>query len=157
MSPTSPQRSTRTKVPGIHRARFEDPNLQRVIDSITEVVEVGRGIRGQELDRYATMRDKQELEHRINELIDKSTDKIISIASANPLVIPDYGKNFIVTGTTNFGSISDAWEARRILLIFADSLTIASGTFANFGSDIAVSANDTLDIFYDNSGNWLII
>ena len=54
-----------------------------------------------------------------------------TVASANPLKIPQVGDVITVTGTTNFSSIShadnEAWRGRKITLVFTDILRITEG------------------------------
>lgn len=56
---------------------------------------------------------------------------IPSIASANPLPVPNNGEVFNVSGVTNFGSINGGYAGRKITLIFTGVLTITSSTVNN--------------------------
>lgn len=53
----SNDRTTATKVPSVQRVKVSDQNLQRFINSVTEVLEVREGNRGQSLDKNITWRD----------------------------------------------------------------------------------------------------
>lgn len=51
-----------------------------------------------------------------------------TVASADPLHLPGHlGNVFIVSGTTNFGSISGGYPGREVTLLFSGALTVANG------------------------------
>jgi hypothetical protein len=78
-----------------------------------------------------------------------------SIASADPLNLPINGNAFIVTGTTNFGTISGGWAGRIVVLKFTDALTIFDGGGSvKLAGNFTSTADDMLTLLYD--GNvWL--
>ncbi len=74
-------------------------------------------------------------------------------ASASPLVIPDSGEYFVISGTVNFSALSKINQiGRRVTLRFEDVLTISnSGTLKLVGGTFATTANDTLTLICDGS------
>jgi hypothetical protein len=78
-----------------------------------------------------------------------------TIASADPLVPTPEFNGFTVTGTTDFGSISNAevYAGKTIVLTFEGVLTVFDGTFVNIAGDYVTSANDTLTLYSDGT-NW---
>jgi len=78
---------------------------------------------------------------------------LATIASADPLAVPQEGDVFYVSGTTNFGNISGGWAGRKITLIFQGALTIThSANITLAGSaNFAVTAGDTLTLVFKSS------
>lgn len=77
-----------------------------------------------------------------------SDDVIQSVASASPLVIPDDGDVFYITGTTNFSSISRYYQSGRVIILrFADVLTITASTTLKLSASFTTSADDTLMLY----------
>jgi hypothetical protein len=64
-----------------------------------------------------------------------------SLASAQPLLIPATGKDFNISGATNFGDIQAGWAGRQIVLYFAGVLTVVHGTGAATSIRLDGSAN----------------
>jgi len=51
-----------------------------------------------------------------------------TIASADPLVLPNTGEIFTVTGNVSIGTIGHGWAGRRVTLVFTGNLTLYSST-----------------------------
>jgi len=58
------------------------------------------------------------------------TSATISVASAQPLLVPATGRAFNITGSTNFSNLQSGWAGREVTLIFTGALTVVSGTGA---------------------------
>jgi len=50
-----------------------------------------------------------------------------SVASADPLILPNSGDIFTVTGTTSFGTLGHGWLGREVTLVFTGNLSVFSG------------------------------
>ena len=78
-----------------------------------------------------------------------------SVASAASVLLPANGDLFTITGTTNFGGLAHGWAGRRVTLIFADNLTVFSGTGAvtNMkllsGGNLTTSAGAVLSLVHN--------
>ena len=82
-----------------------------------------------------------------------------TLASADPLALPQNGEAFNITGTTNFGTITGGVDGREVTLFFAGILTVFSGT-ANSdavrlsgGANLTTTAGGTLTIRH-NGTQW---
>ena len=78
---------------------------------------------------------------------------IQTVASASPLVLPDEGEVFNISGTTSFSAISQRNQTgRRVTLIFAGILTVTnSGTLKVVGGTYTTSSADTLSLICDGT------
>lgn len=56
-----------------------------------------------------------------------NTVVIASIPSADPLLLPATGDEFIVTGTVGHGTISGMWAGRKVTLIYTGALQVSDG------------------------------
>lgn len=65
-----------------------------------------------------------------------------SIASSAAVFLPNNGSTFIITGTTNFGSLGYGWMGREVMLIFTGVLDIFNGTSSV--TDIKLSGGASL-------------
>lgn len=80
------------------------------------------------------------------------TSKSDTIASANPLSIPNVGSTFHVSGTTNFSTISASYAIGRIVtLIFDGVLTVSTGASLTLQASMTTAANNTLTIVNDGT------
>lgn len=80
------------------------------------------------------------------------TSKSDTIASANPLVIPNAGDNFHVSGTTNFSTISaPSAIGREVTLIFDGVLTVSSGASLAVASNFTTAAGYALKLINDGT------
>lgn len=77
-----------------------------------------------------------------------------SVASADPLHLPGHlGDVFIVTGTTNFGTLTGGYPGRKVTLLFAGALTVANGGSMrlNGGVSFVTAAGRSLTLVWDGS------
>ncbi len=78
--------------------------------------------------------------------------QIPSVASADPLNLPSNGDKFIVTGTTNFGTINHGWAGREVTLIFSGVLTVFDGgATVKLNGNFTSTANSVLRLMHDGS------
>ena len=71
------------------------------------------------------------------------------VASADPLTIPMTGDLFLVTGSTDFGTLIGGWPGRRVLLIFSEALAIFDGGTMNLTGDFIATPGSCLEIIFD--------
>ena len=82
-----------------------------------------------------------------------------SVASATPLIVPNTGSSFTITGTTSFGELGYGWVGRQITLIFTAALTVYHSTGTTDPSsirlsgnaDFTVAAGSTLTLIHNNN------
>jgi hypothetical protein len=91
-----------------------------------------------------------------NTLTNVTNDFALSVASADPLVLDREMTVFLVTGTTNFGTISNPenHKGRSIVLKFAGALTVNDGGNMNLAGSFVTTADDTLVLVSTGTG-WL--
>ena len=88
-----------------------------------------------------------------------SNDSVISIPSADPLILTNYGNVFNVTGTTGFGNLGTGWANRKVTLIFSGILTVYSSTGTRSsmrlsgGTNFVTSSGSTLTLVH-NGTQW---
>lgn len=89
--------------------------------------------------------------------VDNGTTRIKSVASASPLIVPNTGGFFTITGTTSFSDIQDGWAGRQITLLFTGILTITgSATVSIAGGTFTSAAGSTLTLIH-NGESWFEI
>lgn len=77
-----------------------------------------------------------------------------TVASADPLHLPGHlGNVFIVSGTTNFGSISGGYPGREVTLLFSGALTVANGgnLRLNGATSFTTAAGRSLTMVWDGT------
>lgn len=77
-----------------------------------------------------------------------------TVASADPLHLPGHlGNVFIISGTSNFGSMSGGYPGRRITLLFSAALTVlnGSGIRLNGSANFAAAAGSSLTLVWTGS------
>ena len=89
-----------------------------------------------------------------------NTSAVSTVASASPMVIPNTGTVFGVTGSTGFSVMNYGWPARQIILIFNNSITLTSGSGNNSlnlaGGTFTATGGSTLTLV-SNGGAWFEI
>lgn len=81
---------------------------------------------------------------------------VVNLASAAALALPALGSIFLITGTTNITSITNAFapvNGRRITLIFQDALTFTDGSNLKLAGNFVTTADDTITLV-SNGANW---
>lgn len=87
---------------------------------------------------------------------------IISLASAASISLPVSGSDFLITGTTSFGTLLGGWKGRQVTLYFQSALTVNHATGAtsnmrlNNGANFSVTATGTLTLRH-NGTQWFEI
>jgi hypothetical protein len=87
---------------------------------------------------------------------------VISIASAAAISLPANGFDFLITGTTTFGTLNGGWKGRVVTLYFQSALTVNHSTGATSsmrlsgGANFAVTATGTLTLRH-NGTQWFEI
>lgn len=78
-----------------------------------------------------------------------------SVASADPLALPNSGKVFNVTGTTNFGTLNGGFAGRTVTLIFSGNLSVFNGPSMGLknGANFTASAGSSLTLTH-NGTKW---
>jgi len=80
---------------------------------------------------------------------------VATVASASAIGLPMNGETFLISGTTDFGTLGPGWKDREVTLIFEDALTVFTGTGANTAMrldqnvNFNVLAGDTLTLKHD--------
>lgn len=83
-----------------------------------------------------------------------------TVASAATVLIPPSQNIFLISGTTNFGSMTGGWLGRIITLIFQGSLTLSTGGAAPNGllclggQNQAMTSGSVVSFMYNASGVW---
>jgi hypothetical protein len=85
------------------------------------------------------------------------TSRLISVASASPLIIPSTGNVFNITGTTNFSDIQYSWASRQITLIFTGILTITNSATMNIAGGTFTTASGSTLTLVNNGQVWFEI
>lgn len=75
------------------------------------------------------------------------------IASAATITLPEGGKAFFITGTTNITNITASHRGRVVTLQFFDVLTVVDGGNLRLLANFATSGSDTLTLMCDGV-NW---
>lgn len=78
------------------------------------------------------------------------------IASADPITIPTQGDTFLVSGTTNMGTVGGRWGGRKVTLIFQGVLTLFHGTGSQNvklagSTNLTTAAGTVLTIVHDGT------
>lgn len=78
-----------------------------------------------------------------------------AVASSDPMVVPQTGTAFIVTGTTNFGTLNGGWPGRKVTLIFQSALVVFHGASIKLTGSTQMNATalSTLTLIHDG-GTW---
>jgi hypothetical protein len=78
-----------------------------------------------------------------------------SVASADPLVLPNSGNVFNISGTTNFGTLQSGYAGRTVTLIFSGNLAVLNGSSMSLknGANFTTAAGSSLTLTY-NGTNW---
>lgn len=71
---------------------------------------------------------------------------IQTVASASALTLPDDGRVFFCTGTTNITSIAESWDERVVTLIFSGVLTVTNTNNLFLSGAFTTSGDDTLTL-----------
>lgn len=85
--------------------------------------------------------------------------KAVTVASADPLPCVNFADEFIVSGTTSFGSLTGGYKGRRIMLYFQGALTVFNGTGSvdairlSGGANFTTGSGSTLYL-YHNGVQW---
>lgn len=77
----------------------------------------------------------------------------LNVASAATVTLPDNGKLFATTGTTNITSIAASWSGREIVLIFLAGLTFTDGSNLKLAGNFVTSPGATITLI-SNGTNW---
>jgi hypothetical protein len=64
-----------------------------------------------------------------------------TLASADPLYLPSLGDQFIISGTTGFGTLRDGWCGRQVTFVFQGVLTIYVGIANSDNMRLSGNAN----------------
>jgi hypothetical protein len=84
---------------------------------------------------------------------DNYTNESTSVASANIVTLPKFGRYFAITGTTTINGLADQWLGREVTLMFTGACTLAKTGGLVIASSYAATANDTISLVSDGT-NW---
>jgi hypothetical protein len=83
-------------------------------------------------------------------------DSIPTIASGATITLPNWGDEFIITGTADITSITASWPKRKVTLIFSGTAAtngLVDGSNLKIGGTFAYSPDDAIDLICDGT-NW---
>lgn len=76
-----------------------------------------------------------------------------TLASVDPLTLPETDDDFIITGTTGIGTLNGGWPGRTVNLSFTAILTMFDGATMNLAGNLVTAAGTTLVLAY-NGTQW---
>ena len=76
-----------------------------------------------------------------------------TVASAGTVFLPNFGRVFVITGTTNINALGNQWRGRQVTLVFQDALTVGNTGTLVLAGNFTTTANDTLNLISDGI-NW---
>jgi hypothetical protein len=76
-----------------------------------------------------------------------------TVASASTVSLPNFGRVFVITGTTNINALGNQWRGRQVTLVFQGALTVGDGGSLVLAGNFVTTADDTITLMSDGS-NW---
>ncbi|GEM_PF-4226990 len=80
----------------------------------------------------------------------------VTVASADPMILPQTGNLFRISGTSGFGTLGNGWEGRQVTLVFQGVLTVVGGGNMQLtGGSFTTKAGSTLTLVHTGAdGKW---
>jgi hypothetical protein len=81
------------------------------------------------------------------------TAEPVTVASAGTVFLPNFGRVFVITGTTNINALGNQWRGRQVTLVFQGALTVGDTGSLVLAGNFTTTADDTLTLISDGV-NW---
>jgi len=88
-----------------------------------------------------------------SKVLANTTDQVSTLSSASTIAVPEGCDTVLITGSTNIGSVKASFDGRRIVLRFAQALTVVSGNNLKLRGNFNATSLDTLTLVC-MGGNW---
>jgi hypothetical protein len=81
------------------------------------------------------------------------TAESATVASDNIVYLPNFGRVFVISGTTNIDALGNQWRDRQVTLVFQGVLTFADTGSLVLAGNFTTTANDTITLI-SNGSSW---